>query len=71
MSNSALSKDEILKFLDKFEKQKIISSLQKHIIISSFLHQESAAQLAKSFNLTPENVRQMKSRGIKQIRIYM
>jgi len=68
MSNSALSKDEILKLLDKFEKQKIIALLQKHIIIGSFLYQKSATELAQSFNLTPENVRQIKSRGIKKIK---
>ncbi|MCD6220399.1 sigma-70 family RNA polymerase sigma factor [Candidatus Calescamantes bacterium] len=65
----ALSKDEIIKLLDKLEKQKIITPLQKHIIIGSFLYQKSAAELAKSFNLTPENVRQIKSRGVRKIKL--
>lgn len=70
-AESVLSKDEIFKLLNKLEKQKIITPLQKHIIIGSFLHQKSATELAKYFNLTPENVRQIKSRGVRKIKCYL
>ncbi|MCD6221446.1 sigma-70 family RNA polymerase sigma factor [bacterium] len=52
-------------------EQKIITSLQKHIIIGSFLHQKSAAELPQSLNLTSENVRQIRSRGLNKVRSYL
>ena len=71
MSNSALSKDEIIKLLDKLEKQKIITPLQKHILLSSVFYNQSLKQIANTLGLSYENIRQKKSRSVKRIKEYL
>ena len=69
--DSAPIKEKFINLLNQLENQKIITPTQKHILLASIIYNQPLKQIAKELNLSYEDVRQKKSRGVRRIRRWL
>ena len=64
-------KEKFINLLNQLENQKIITPTQKHILLASIIYNQPLKQIAKELNLSYEDVRQKKSRGVRKMREWL
>jgi DNA-binding CsgD family transcriptional regulator len=69
--DSAPIKEKFINLLNQLENQKIITPTQKHILLASIIYNQPLKQIAKTLNLSYEDVRQKKSRGMRKMRRWL
>ncbi len=57
---SPITKEKFIEFLNYLENKRIITSIQKYIILASIIYNQPLKQIAKELNLSYEDVRQKK-----------
>ena len=64
-------KEKFINLLNQLENQKIITPTQKHILLASIIYNQPLKQIAKELNLSYEDVRQKKSRGVRKMKRWL
>jgi len=68
---SPISLGVILRFLNRLQRRKVITSTQKRIILATIAYKQPLKDLSNVLDLTPQNIRQKKYRALKAIKKYL
>jgi len=63
--------EEIETFLKNLVKLGVITETDKYILLASLVYKHPLKEIAKKVNLSYENVRQKKSRGLRKMKIWL